>query len=283
MQVHILLCIINYRVYIMNEMELKDLFVSSLESGHILNNKGDSVSFASDKDELRIKSEGYFRQFDLVIAILHKNKNNDSRVENSYDNIVMRTGQLAEIAKSERCRIDSISFYPVELKSNSDILDERLPNQILNAILTFGRSVLVLDETHVNRNSVKLLRVLPATVIGYTGRGDYFKLLSIFDRVIETGMFNISKRSFVSTLYDNGIVAGADKIYRRLSNLERINQKIVFNQLFNSNAGFIKEEIEFLRGFSEINGKMSCRSSVRTMIQESGNHRVTDYLSSTET
>jgi hypothetical protein len=30
-----------------------------------------------------------------------------------------------------------------------------------------------------------------------------------------------------------------------------ISQKIVFNQLFNSNAGFLKEEIEFLRQFSE--------------------------------
>lgn len=267
----------------MNEMKLKDLFVSALESGHILNSKGDSVSFASPEDEVRIKNEGYFRQFDLVIAILHRNDNNGSREENSYDNIVMRTGQLAEIAKSESCRIDSISFYPVELKSNSDILDERLPNQILNAILTFGRSVVVLDEKHVKRNTVKLLRVLPATVIGYTGTGNYFRVLSLFDRVIETGMFNLPKRSFASMLYDNGIIAGADKIYRRLSNLERINQKIVFNQLFNSNKGFLKEEIEFLRGFFEINGKMSCRSSIRTMIQESKNLKVTDYLSYSET
>ena len=262
----------------MNEMKLKDLFVSSLESGHILNSKGDSVSFASPEDEVRIKSEGYFRQFDLVIAVLHRNENNGSKEEDSYDNIVMRTGQLAEIAKSERCRIDSISFYPVELKSNSDILDERLPNQILNAILTFGRSVVVLDEKHVKRNSVKLLRVLPATVIGYTGRGDYFTVLSVFDRFIETGMFNLPKRSFAGMLYDNGITEGADKIYRRLSNLERINQKIVFNQLFNSNTGFLKEEIEFLRGFSEINGKMSYRSSIKTMVKESKNLKVTDYL-----
>lgn len=274
----------NYRVkIIMNEMKLKDLFVSSLESGHILNSKGGSVSFATHEDEIRIKSEGYFRQFDLVIAVLHRNGNNGSKEEDSYDNIVMRTGQLAEIAKSERCRIDSISFYPVELKSNSDILDERLPNQILNAILTFGRSVVVLDEKHVKRNSINLLRVLPATVIGYTGRDDYFRVLSVFDRFIETGMFNLPKRSFASMLYDNGIIAGADKIYRRLSNLERINQKIVFNQLFKSNTGFLKEEIEFLRGFSEINGKMSYRSSIRTMIKESKNLKVTDYLSCPET
>ena len=257
--------------------------LAHLEKGHILNSKGDSESFASPEDEVRIKSEGYFRQFDLVIAVLHRNGNNGSKEEASYDNIVMRTGQLAEIAKSERCGIDSISFYPVELKSNSDILDERLPNQILNAILTFGRSVVVLDEKHVKRNSINLLRVLPATVIGYTGRDDYFRVLSVFDRFIETGMFNLPKRSFASMLYDNGIIVGADKIYRRLSNLERLNQKIVFNQLFKSNTGFLKEEIEFLRGFSEINGKMSYRSSIRTMIKESKNLKVTDYLCCPET
>ena len=66
----------------------------------------------------------------------------------NYFNILTRTGLLAQFAKAEKCRIDWIRFYPVELKSDDDALDERLPNQILNAILTFGRSLLVLDEKH---------------------------------------------------------------------------------------------------------------------------------------
>ncbi|MDW0169539.1 MAG: hypothetical protein QOA14_08925 [Nitrososphaeraceae archaeon] len=41
----------------MNEMKLKDLFVSSLESSHILNSKGGSVSFASHEDENNFKKE----------------------------------------------------------------------------------------------------------------------------------------------------------------------------------------------------------------------------------
>ncbi|MGB7707463.1 MAG: hypothetical protein WBL64_09195 [Nitrososphaeraceae archaeon] len=44
----------------MNEAKLKDLFVSSLESGRILNNNGDSVSFVSPGDEIRLKNEAYF-------------------------------------------------------------------------------------------------------------------------------------------------------------------------------------------------------------------------------
>jgi len=190
----------------------------------------------------------------------------------------MRTGQFTQIAKSEKYSTDSISFYPVELKSNCDTLDGRLPNQILNAILTFGRSIVVLDEKHVNRASIKYLRLLPATIIGYTGRDNYFRILSLFERLVDTSMFNLPKRRFVNTLYDNGILEGADKIYRRLSNLERINQKIVFNQVYNSNTGFLEEEIEFLRQFSKIEGKMTYTNQIKRIVEESKNFKLTDYL-----
>lgn len=58
----------------LNETKLKDLFISSLASGRILNHNGDSMSFVSPRDEIRIKNEGYFGQFDLVIAILSRTK-----------------------------------------------------------------------------------------------------------------------------------------------------------------------------------------------------------------
>ena len=44
----------------LNEAKLKDLFVSSLESGRILNNNGDSMSFVNPGDEIRLKNEAYF-------------------------------------------------------------------------------------------------------------------------------------------------------------------------------------------------------------------------------
>lgn len=264
----------------MNEVKLKDLFVSSIESGHIVNSMGDSVSLKTPEDEIRIKNEGYFGQFDLVLAIIHRHTKQYEglRETDLYDNILMRTGQLTEMAKSEKCSIDSISFYPIELKSNCDILDARLPNQILNAILTFGRSFVVLDEKHVNRTSLKLLKLLPATVIGYTGRDNYFRVLSVFDRLVDTGMFNLPKTKFADILSKNGIFEGTDKIYRRLSNLERINQKIIFNQMYNSSTGFLKEEIEFLRQFSKIDGKLTYKKNIRKIVKESKNLKVTDYL-----
>src|SRR5215216_2495965 len=266
----------------MNESELKDLFVSSLESGHIFDSKNRNLPFTNPDNEIRIKSEGYFGQFDLVIAVLNR-ENKSKNYQNSgeagdYYNVLMRTGQLAEIARAERCKIDCISFYPVELKSSCDILDVRLPNQIMNGILTFGKSIVVLDKKHINRASLKFLRLLPATIVGYTGTKDFFRVLSVFNRNIDTGMFNLSKRRFAITLVNNGIVEGIDKIYGRLSTLERINQKLVFNELYNSNPGFLKEEIEFLRQFSSIKTAMTYKKQIANYVKESENDKISNYL-----
>ena len=190
----------------------------------------------------------------------------------------MRTGQLTEIARAEKCKIDCISFYPVELKSDCDILDVRLPNQIMNGILTFGKSIVVLDKKHVNRASLKFLRLLPATIIGYTGTKDFFRILSVFDRNINTGIFNLSKRRFAKTLEDNGIVEDIERIYGRLCTLERINQKFMFNELYNSDPGFLKEEIEFLRQFSSIKTAMTYRKQILNYIKESENDKISNYL-----
>jgi hypothetical protein len=123
--------------------------------------------------------------------------------------------QLAEIARVEKCRIYCISFYPVELKLSCNILDVRLPNQIMNGILTFGESIIVLDKKHVSRASLKFLRLLPATIIGYTGTKDFFRILLVLDRNIDTAMFNLSKRRFEKALGENGIVEGIERIYVR--------------------------------------------------------------------
>jgi hypothetical protein len=266
----------------MNELELKDLFVSSLESRHILDSKNSEFSLLKSDVEFRVKNEGYFGKFDLVIAVIQKTKIpktglNLELIDTYYD-ILMRTGQLTEVARTEKCAIDCISLYPIELKSNCDVLDIRLPNQIMDAILTFGRSIVVLDSNHVNKNSLKYLRLLPATVIGYTGIKDHFRVLSVYERIISTGMFNFSKRRFVKTLLEHGIVEGIDKIYRRLETLERINQKLVFNELYDSNPGFLKEEIEFLNNFSKLKVSMTYKKQIGACILESKNNKITDYV-----
>jgi hypothetical protein len=91
-------------------------------------------------------------------------------------------------------------------------------------------------------------------------------------------MFNLSKRRLTKTMIDNGIVEGIDRIYTRLQTLERINQKLVFNELYNFNPGFLKEEIEFLYQFSSIKAVMTYRKQIVTRILESENDKITDYI-----
>lgn len=99
-----------------------------------------------------------------------------------------------------------ISFFPVELKSDDDVLDGRLPNQILNAILTFGRAILVLDKKRSERAKLRgILNLIPASIIGYTGREDYFEVLSVFRRFITTGMIGLNKKRLVKLLIANQI------------------------------------------------------------------------------
>ena len=50
--------------------------------------------------------------------------------------------------------IEKITLYPIEIKSDRDKLDERLANQIIEAILSFGRSIVILE----NKHSLKIIK-----------------------------------------------------------------------------------------------------------------------------
>ena len=288
----------------MNEKELKQLFISSINTGHIVSNSnhandnqrhgmaaGKDVDFfpssGSADSDIRIKDEGYFRSFDLVIAVIDKKTYNHSRniiydsIE-SYDkylNILMRSGMLTQFARAEHCRIDAVRFYPVELKSDDDILDERLPNQILNAILTFGRSVIVLDEKHSKRAVQRgMAKLVPATIIGYSGNDDYFNLISVFDKLVINPIVNIKKRRLARILLDNGITNKIDRIHRCISDIQKLNQKLVFSELYNDDhVTFLKDEIDFLRNLSDLH-LCSEKKQIRQLIQETKNNRITDYI-----
>jgi hypothetical protein len=279
----------------MNQLELKKLFKSSVKNGHINNNH--LIPFLnSQTHEIKIKEEGYFRNFDLVIALINKeNKQKKTTYEYfdlEYDiqhNILMRSQQFTEFSKLEKCRIENITFIPVEIKSDNDVLDERLPNQILNAILTFGRSYLVIDKKYILNRNLQILKLLPTTIIGYSGKEDYFEILSIFNRSIMNGIFNIPKRSFMKLLINNNItnkISDMVKIYHSLITLEQINQKLVFNYLFRSeenlNIDFLlKEEIDFLKqfcNFSKLPSEKTNKKQIKKLLKDSRNYLITDFL-----
>ncbi|HZB17832.1 MAG TPA: hypothetical protein VE445_11750 [Nitrososphaeraceae archaeon] len=236
--------------------------------------------------ELKIKDEGYFRNFDLVIAIIEKRydsaiKYHSNETFDKYYNILMRENLLKQFSLNEKCRIDWIRFYPIEIKSDNDVLDERLRNQILNAILTFGRSVLILDEGHSRKTKMnRTLRLLPTTIIGYTGKDDSFEVLSVFDRLVTNGPFNISKRGLARLLIDNGMRdTKPEKIYRCLSQIQRINQKLAFNEFYDEKMKFAKDEIEFIKKLIGID-TISDRRQLEVLIEQTTNSKITDYMPS---
>jgi hypothetical protein len=286
----------------MNQLELKNLFKSSIKNGHINNNH--LLPFSNSQTyEIKIKEEGYFRNFDLVIALIHKKSTKKETYHSSkqmkyeyfdldhdiQQNIRMRTQQFTEFSKNEKCKIENITFIPIEIKSDNDILDERLPNQILNAILTFGRSYLVIDKKHVIKRNLQILKLLPTTIIGYSGTEDYFEVLSIFNRCIMNGIFNIPKRSFIKLLINNNItnkISDIARIYQSLIILEQINQKLVYNYLFRVEEDLdtdflLKEEIDFLNqfcNFSKLPSEKIYTKEIKKLIKNSRNHLITDFL-----
>src|SRR5881628_2468915 len=187
----------------MNEKRLKGLFCSALASDHI---KGNDI-IPTMHARLRIIEEAHFRIFDLLIASI-TNERQETGLNNS--NVLVRTQLLQRFARTEKCRIDQVRFFPVEIKSDNDVLDERLPNQILDAVLTFGCSILVLDKKHSTRAKA-LSRFLPATIISYTGIKDHFEVSSKFDRFVTGGVLTLNKTSLFKTLGSSSA-----KAHRRL-------------------------------------------------------------------
>jgi hypothetical protein len=250
----------------MNERQLKSLFCSSLRSNHIKNNELIPTS------EIRIVEEAYFRNFDLLIAAVTKEPNIDE--DNAhYDNMLVRTQLLRHFARHEKCRINCIRFYPIEFKSDDDILDERLPKQIINAILAFGLSILVLDKNH-SKLARGLGKFLPTTLICYTGIDDCFEVVSTFDRIVSSGVLNLRKINVAKAV--GGSTSG--KVYRRLVVLEHIFQKMIFNQMYFENLGMTEQELEFLQMIAGIRPPSDQRKKLAKLIKETANAKMTDYF-----
>jgi hypothetical protein len=251
----------------MNERELKVLFCNSLRSNHIKNNNLIPTS------EIRIVEEAHSRSFDLLIAAVTKVP--DRQDYDHYENIHVRTQILKQYALHERCRIDCIRFFPVEIKSDDDVLDERLPNQIMDAILAFGLSVLVLDKNHSKR-AHGLGKFLPATLICYTGIDDYFEVVSTFDRIISSGVLNLKKTMLARALEGTNM---GGKAYSRLVALEHIFQKILFNQIYFENLGMTERELEFLQMITGIKPPpRQQKKKLSKLINETANAKMTDYF-----
>lgn len=255
----------------MNEKQLKSLFWRALKSGQIKNNR--LLPMPSASADVRVVEEANFRCFDLLIAVVIKEPCVEGDM--AYGNMLARTQLLESFAKSAKCRIDCIRFYPVELKSDDDVLDERLPNQIVNAILAFGQSIVVLDKGHSKRvKSGKLGRFLPSTVICYDG--EHFEVVSEFDRLVSEGVFGLHKTSLARAIAESDLQVG--RVYSRLNALERVLQKLAFNQIYFENLALTDDELEFLRSIAGAPLPDGGRKRLARLIKETANTKMTDYV-----
>ena len=148
---------------------------------------------------------------------------------------------------------------------------------------------IVIDKKYVLNRNLQILKLLPTTIIGYSGKEDYFEILSIFNRCITNGIFTIPKRSFMKLLINNNItnkISDMVRIYYSLITLERINQKLVFNYLFRSEENLaidflVNEEIDFLNqfcNFSRLPSEKTNKKQIKKLIKNSRNYLITDFL-----
>jgi hypothetical protein len=91
----------------MNENDLKLQFCSALRKGRVKNN--DLIP----ESDITIVQEAHYRSFDLLIASVTKEPAVDHRY---YNNLIVRTQLLERFARNEKCRIDCVKFFPVEVQ-----------------------------------------------------------------------------------------------------------------------------------------------------------------------
>jgi hypothetical protein len=66
-------------------------------------------------------------------------------------------------------------------------------------------------------------------------------------------------------------------VYSHVSVIQRIYQKMLFNQMFEERVDLLKEEIEFLSGLDRP-PNFHEKKQIKKIIQESTNKKITDYV-----
>lgn len=271
----------------MDEIELKEKFIRFLFEKH--NNKEILISDKNKKINklLEIKNEALSKKFDLLLATVKtiKTKQKDIttkiiEIDDNIRNIYTRNFLLSEISKKYKINIMDLTVYPIEIKSDKDKLDKRLANQIIEAILIFGRSIVVLDEKH----SLKIIKsrlgnIFPSTIIGYSNKNDEFYLINKYERIFSDSLLNINKRNLLRILEKSNITVNHARLYHNLKNLQLINQKLIYNQIFDNEEFLFDQELKFIENFSQMdNIKISQKKEIIKSINETKNHKLTEFI-----
>lgn len=84
--------------------------------------------------------------------------------------------------------------------------------------------------------------------------------------------------NLIRTLEKSKIDVNYNSLYRNLRNIQNINQKLIYNQIFNYEHTLFDDEIEFIKNFSAINQKISFKKEIIKLVKESKNYKITEFI-----
>jgi len=268
----------------MNESQLKIKFLDFLKANP--NNSFFGKQAERPQHILEIKNEALNRKFDFILAIIRtasykpkEIKKSTIEIDDDLKNIYTRGSLLKNISQKYRIKIQNMVIYPIEIKSNKDKLDERLGNQVLDAVLSFGRSIVILDSKHcqhMKKNGLK--RILPCTIIVYQDIDDKFVLINRFSRVISDSLLNINKVNLIKTLEKSNSNVNISRLQRNLKSLQIINQKLIYNQIFLDDQSFHDDELKFMEELSTINQQINIKKEILNTIKHFTDYKITDFI-----
>jgi hypothetical protein len=270
----------------MNEIELKNKFINYIKSDNL------DSSFLSQNfkpnNVVEIKNEGLNKKFDLILALIKTKEIKTNEIKNQYieidediKSIFFRNTLHQSISNKYKIKIQNLILCPIEIKSDKDKLDKRLANQIIEAILTFGRSIIILDERHAKKiKNNSFFKIIPSTILAYNNEKKEFVILNKYNRIFSDSLLNINKSNLIRTLEKSNVVeVNYNNLYRNLKNIQKINQKLIYNQIFNYDSfALFDDEIKFIKEFSYIEQKISLKKEIIDLVKESKNYKITEFL-----
>lgn len=268
----------------MNESELKKKFLDFLQANPDNNFFGKQGQ--NSQHYIEIRNEALNRKFDFVLAVIrestHKPKEirkSTIEIDDDLKNIYSRGSLLKTISQRHKIKIQNLVIYPIEIKSNKDKLDERLGNQVIDAILSFGRSFVILDSKHCQHMKKNGLRkILPSTILGFQEAENKFVIINRFSRVFSDSLLNINKMNLIRSLEKSNTKINTSRLHRNLRFLQIINQKLIYDQIFFSEQSFQEDELRFMEELATINHKINMKKEILNTIKQLTDHKITDFI-----
>lgn len=268
----------------MNELQLKLSFLDFLQANpnnNFFGNHGDK-----SQQYIEIRNEALNRKFDFVLAVIRESshrpkeiRKNTIEVDDDLKNIYARGNLLKTISQKHKIKIQNMVIYPIEIKSNKDKLDERLGNQVIDAILSFGRSYVILDTKHcqhMKKNGLK--KILPSTIIGYQDTDNKFVIINRFSKVFSDSLLNINRINLIRTIEKSGPEINISRLHKNLRTLQTINQKLIYNQIFISELSLQEDELKFMEELARINQKINMKKEILKTIKQFTDYKITDFI-----